>query len=197
MTSFFFTSNQPTKFSPSFIVQTTLNVLPTVVIPLTNKSIEASDEKKDGFSQVIQTFLLKQITYGNSNSPGKVFFTGFPLFPGGNRSRLIKKHLGLKMTYKFDCEFVRVFPRLRTTLKFRKRKKHSSWACLRPPKNVKLGFFTSQSCSDGKDMYKKASRTSKVIVLLYKLTAFLTFSLSSLLSFLKLPIVSIGTIKSV
>ena len=79
VTSFFFTSNQPTKFSPSFIVQTTLNVLPTVVIPLTNKSIEASDEKKDGFSQVIQTFLLKQITYGNSNpqSSGRAVFLLF------------------------------------------------------------------------------------------------------------------------
>ena len=183
VTSFPFTSNQPTKLSPSFIVQTTLKVLPTVVIPLTNKSIVASDGKKDRFSQVIQTFLLKQITYGNSNSPGKVFFTGFPLFPGGNRSRLIKKHLGLKMTYEFDCEFVPVFPRLRTTLRFRKRKKHSSWACLRPPKNVKLGFFTSQSCSDGKDMYKKAPRTCKVIVLLYKpTTCLVTSSLPSLMS---------------
>lgn len=111
-----------------------------------------------------------------------MFFTGFPLFPGGNRSRLIKKHLGLKMTYEFDCEFVRVFPWLRTTLWFRKRKKHSSWACLRPPKNVNLGFFTSQSCSDGKDMYKKAPRTCKVIVLLYKpTTCLVTFSLPSLM----------------
>ena len=27
--------------------------------------------------------------------------------------------------------------------------------CSRPPKNVKLGSFTSLSCSDGKQMYKK------------------------------------------
>ena len=57
-----------------------------MVTALTNKSIVASERKKDAFSQVIQTFLLKQVTYGNSNSQGKVFFAGFPRFPGRNRS---------------------------------------------------------------------------------------------------------------
>ena len=28
--------------------------------------------------------------------------------------------------------------------------------CSRPPQNVNLGIFTSQSYSDGKEMYKKA-----------------------------------------
>ena len=36
----------------------------------------------------------------------------------------------------------------------------------RPPQNVKLGGFTSYSCSDGKEMYKRGLSTSKVVVLL-------------------------------
>ena len=38
--------------------------------------------------------------------------------------------------------------------------------CSRSPQNVKLGIFTSKSCSDGKEMYKKAWCTCKVVVLL-------------------------------
>ena len=38
--------------------------------------------------------------------------------------------------------------------------------CLRPPQNVKLGIFTSQSCCDGKAMYKKAWCKCRVVVLL-------------------------------
>ena len=37
-------------------------------------------------------------------------------------------------------------------------------ARLSPPKNVKLGIFTSSSCSDGKDMYKKACCTYRVVI---------------------------------
>ena len=37
--------------------------------------------------------------------------------------------------------------------------------CSRPPQNVKLGSFTSKSCNDGKEMYKKAWCTCKIIVL--------------------------------
>ena len=50
--------------------------------------------------------------------------------------------------------------------KFIKRKK-ILWlpACLRPSQNVKSSIFTWQSCSDGKEMYKKASCTCKVVVL--------------------------------
>ena len=38
-------------------------------------------------------------------------------------------------------------------------------ACLRPSQNVKLGIFTWLSCSDGKEMYKKAWYTCNVVVL--------------------------------
>ena len=37
--------------------------------------------------------------------------------------------------------------------------------CSSPPQNMKLGIFTSKSCSDGKEMYKKAWCTCKVVVL--------------------------------
>ena len=37
--------------------------------------------------------------------------------------------------------------------------------CSRPPQNVKLGIFTSLSCSDCKEMYKKAWCTCKAVVL--------------------------------
>ena len=53
---------------------------------------------------------------------------------------------------------------------------------LTPPLNVKLGSFTSKSCNDGKEMYKKALCTCKVIKLLFcqfKPIAFLPFSLPS------------------
>ena len=36
----------------------------------------------------------------------------------------------------------------------------------RAPQNVKLAIFSSQSCNDGKEMYKKALCTCKVVVLL-------------------------------
>ena len=38
--------------------------------------------------------------------------------------------------------------------------------CPSPPQNVKLRTFTSQSCNDGKEMYKKALCSCKVVVLL-------------------------------
>ena len=37
--------------------------------------------------------------------------------------------------------------------------------CPRPPRHVKFGIFTSYSCSDGKEMYKKAWCTCRVVVL--------------------------------
>ena len=36
------------------------------------------------------------------------------------------------------------------------KKKKAVVLCSRPPQNVELGTFTSQSCCDGKEMYKKA-----------------------------------------
>ena len=38
-------------------------------------------------------------------------------------------------------------------------------ACLRPSQNVKLGIFTGSRAVDGKEMYKKAWCTSKIVVL--------------------------------
>ena len=44
---------------------------------------------------------------------------------------------------------------LKDRIKVHEKKKKVVALCSRPPQNVKLGIFTSQSCSDGKQMYKK------------------------------------------
>ena len=49
-------------------------------------------------------------------------------------------------------------------------------ACLRPTQNVKLGIFTDSRAVDGKEMYKKALCTCKVVVLPYQAITYLTFS---------------------
>ena len=53
---------------------------------------------------------------------------------------------------------------------------------------MKLGFFTSQSCSDAKEMYKQACCTCRVVVLPIQPIPFLTLSLPSPLWHLKVPI---------
>ena len=60
-------------------------------------------------------------------------------------------------------------------------------ACVLPLYNVKLGIFTSWSCSDGKEMYKKTWCTSKMVVLVVKPVVFVTFSLWSPSSDLEVP----------
>ena len=53
---------------------------------------------------------------------------------------------------------------------------------------MKLGSFTLQSCSDGKEMFKKALCRCKVVVLQSKpMSTCLPFSLPSPSSLLKLP----------
>ena len=59
-------------------------------------------------------------------------------------------------------------------------------ACLRPSQNVKLGIFTGSRAVDGKEMYKNAWCTCKVVVLPCQAIAYLTF-LSP--PHLKLPII--------
>ena len=49
-------------------------------------------------------------------------------------------------------------------------------ACLRPSQNVKLGIFTGSRAVDGKEMYKNAWCTGKVVVSLCQAIAYLTFS---------------------
>ena len=49
-------------------------------------------------------------------------------------------------------------------------------ACLRPSQNVKLGIFTGSRAVDGKEMYKKAWCTCKVVVLPCQAVSYLTFS---------------------
>ena len=58
--------------------------------------------------------------------------------------------------------------------------------CLRHSQNVKLGIFTGSRAVDGKEMFKKAWCTCKVVVLPYQAIAYLTFSSPP---HLKLPIV--------
>ena len=61
-------------------------------------------------------------------------------------------------------------------------------ACLRPSQNVKSGIFTGSSAVDGKEMYKKAWCTCKVVVLPCQANTYLTFSWPP---HLKLPIWSV------
>ena len=64
---------------------------------------------------------------------------------------------------------------LSTISKFMKRINFVA-ACLRPSQNVKLGIFTGSRAVDGKEMYKKARCTCKVVVLPCQTIAYLTFS---------------------
>ena len=59
-----------------------------------------------------------------------------------------------------------------------------------PLYNVKLGSFTSQSCSDGKKKVQKSVITRKIVVFVIEPIAFVTFSLPSPWSDLKVPTVS-------
>ena len=63
-------------------------------------------------------------------------------------------------------------------------------ACVLPLYNVKLGSFTLQSCSDGKKNVQKSVITCKIVVFVIKPIAFVTFSLPSPWSDLKVPTVS-------
>ena len=49
-------------------------------------------------------------------------------------------------------------------------------ACLRPSQNMKLGIFTGSRAVDGKEMCKKAWRTSKVVFLPCQAITYLNFS---------------------
>ena len=59
-------------------------------------------------------------------------------------------------------------------------------ACLCPSQNVKLGIFMCSRAVDGKEMYRKAWCTCKVVVLPCRTIAYLTFSSPP---HLKLPII--------
>ena len=67
-----------------------------------------------------------------------------------------------------------------------KEKENFVIACLRPSQNVKLGIFTGSRAVDGKEMYKKAWCTCKVVVLPCQAIVYLTFSSPP---HLKLPII--------
>ena len=54
-----------------------------------------------------------------------------------------------------------------------KEKENFVIACLRPSQNVKLGIFTGSRAVDGKEMYKKAWCTCKVVFLPCQAIAFL------------------------
>ena len=68
-----------------------------------------------------------------------------------------------------------------------KEKENFVIACLRPSQNVKLGIFTGSRAVDGKEMYKKAWCTCKVVVLPCQAIAFFTFSSPLHPVHLKLP----------
>ena len=61
-------------------------------------------------------------------------------------------------------------------VKILEKKKKVVVLCVHPQKNVKLGIFTSWSCNDGKEMYKKAWCTCRVVVLLISTNCFFCLS---------------------
>ena len=90
---------------------------------MTDKSIVASEGGKKRW--IFTSY--SNISFKVDNLRKLSFLRGFSSFSRQKPlSRLIKKHFGLNITFEFDCEFVRVFPQLGTTLTFRKRKEHSS-----------------------------------------------------------------------
>ena len=48
-------------------------------------------------------------------------------------------------------------------IKVHEKKKKGIILCSRPPQNVKLGIFTSQSSSDGKERYKKREARAELL----------------------------------
>ena len=72
-------------------------------------------------------------------------------------------------------------------IEFQKERGNFVVAGVLPQYNVKLGIFTSWSCSDGKEMYKKTWCTWKMVVLVVKPVVFVTFSLWSPSSDLEVP----------
>ena len=75
---------------------------------------------------------------------------------------------------------------LKDCVKVQEKKKEGVVLCPRTLQNVKLGIFMSYSCSDGKEMYKKAWCTCKVIVLLIQTYCLFASRLPSPSSSLKL-----------
>ena len=75
------------------------------------------------------------------------------------------------------------------TIKVQGKKKEIVFLCSRPPQNVALGIFKSQSCSDDKEMQKKSvMHVQSCCFANRSLLLFLTLSLTSLSSLLnKLP----------
>ena len=57
-------------------------------------------------------------------------------------------------------------------MKVKEKKNKVDVFCSRSPQNVKLGIFTSLSCCDCKEMYKKALCSCKVVVLPIKTNCF-------------------------
>ena len=106
---------------------------------------------------------LKDTTTETSN--GKVNSYFFSLYRDYSNSLTLSNASELF----WSCQF------LLTISKFMKRMNFVI-ACLRPSQNVKLGIFTVRSAVDGKEMYKKAWCTCKVVVLPCQAIAYLTFS---------------------
>ena len=82
-----------------------------------------------------------------------------------------------------------MFYRCTCCAKDRRCKSSHATSPLRPLQNMKLGFFHVAVVEKRQiTVYKKVWYTCKVVVLLFKLIALMTFSLSSLSSDLKVPI---------
>ena len=73
-------------------------------------------------------------------------------------------------------------------IKVQEKRKKVVVLCSRPRQNVELGTFTLQSCSCGKEMYKKSDARSESLFCQSKPIAFLPLALPLQSSLLKLPI---------
>ena len=87
-----------------------------------------------------------------------------------------------------DCSFDRLIWETVCSKRPLKESRRSSLLALNraSTSSLSIGMVTASSCSDDKEMYKKACCACRVVVLLIVLIALLTFSLPS--SLLKLPI---------
>ena len=94
------------------------------------------------------------------------------------RRRLLKRHLKSKFAkiqtlsrlfHLVEFKIWHIFQDLNSyrLFKIQEKKKKVVLLCSRSPTNVKLGTFTSLSCSDGKEMYKKGVKARAKFCFVY------------------------------
>ena len=125
-------------------------------------------------ANILQVFALRQVLGREHEALFTLLslvsrFTPAPQNPFGRFSELKQQRRQRKRHLKGKVSLLQTSSRLFKSWQFfleltnskrlyrsSSKKKKAVLLCSRPPQNVELGIFTSQSCSDGKEMYKKA-----------------------------------------